>query len=403
MQEPIVPPRFDKCGLSRSVICSRQMLARITNLTLILLALFLDACTPSSSKPEGPAVVIQGDTVRFATNALQLSSLAIEPVSNKEPALLSLTGRLSWNENATVRVFAPFTGIVRKIFAEVNQAVSKGAPLASIQSADFGQAQADAQKAESNLQHSQQNLARLRELTDHGAAPRRELESAEADFASAEAERDRAHERLAIYGAPVSSTNQEFLLPSPLEGILVERNVTPGQEVRPDQMLANTPQITAPLFVVSDPSRLWIQIDATETDLPLLRPGSKFSVTSRAFPGQFFAGKVDVVSQFIDPATRTIRIQGEVENPRRQLKAEMFVNLNFPDPAAQEEASVPLKAVFLKGNKHYAFVADEPWQFTRQEVQVGPETGDRILVLAGLQVGQRVVTDGCILLQHLMK
>ena len=68
----------------------------------------------------------------------------------------------------------------------------------------------------------------------------------------------------------------------------MDKSVNPGQEIRPDQMLANIPEITAPLFVVSDPAHLWIQIDATEVDLPHLQPGHEFTFTSRAFPGPDF-------------------------------------------------------------------------------------------------------------------
>jgi cobalt-zinc-cadmium efflux system membrane fusion protein len=109
-----------------------------------------------------------------------------------------------------------------------------------------------------------------------------------------------------------------------------------------------------------------------------------------------------MVSEFIDPATRTIKVRGLVENPLRQLKAEMFVSVNFPDPISLG-TTVPLKGVFLKGSKHYAFVEDQPGQFTRREVEVGPEQQGRIVVLAGVLAGQRVVTEGCILLQQLLK
>jgi cobalt-zinc-cadmium efflux system membrane fusion protein len=153
---------------------------------------------------------------------------------------------------------------------------------------------------------------------------------------------------------------------------------------------------------VSDPTRLWIQIDATEVDVPRLQPGSEFTFTSRAFPEQTFTGRVDHVSAFIDPNARTLKVRGSVDNARRLLKAEMFVNVILPDGASQN-ISVPAAAVFLKGEKHFVFVQEKPGEFTRQEVVVGSEQAGRVLILNGLQAGQQVVTDGCILLQELME
>jgi cobalt-zinc-cadmium efflux system membrane fusion protein len=371
---------------------------------LVLLSVALALC--GCHRPEKPAEAaepkVSGDTVAIPTNSPQLSALTVESVEGQPRAFVPLAGRLVWDEDATVRVFTPFAGIVRKLFVEVNQPVTNGMALAEIQSPDFGQAQAEARKAESEFRRAERAYNRVRDLFEHGAAPHKDMESAEADYASAQAERDRAHARLAIYGATATSENQDFLLPSPLNGVVVERNVTPGQEVRPDQMLANMPQFTAPLFVITDPSRLWIQIDATEADLPHLRPGREFAFITRAFPGQTFMGRVDTVSEFIDPATRTIKVRGSFDNSRRLLKAEMFISVNLPDGEAPG-ASVPSKAVFLKGEKHYVFVEEQAGQFARHEVSVGAEQNGRMLVLAGLQPGQRVVTDGCLLLQQALK
>ncbi len=371
-------------------------------LSLGVAALLLAGCNSQKQSAGAPEPKATGDTVVLATNAPQLAALTVEPVAAEQAVFVPLAGRLIWDEDATVRVFTPFAGIVRKLFVSVNQPVVKGQPLAQIQSAEFGQAQAEARKAQSDFRRADLHLTRLRDLFEHGAAPRKDVEAAEADYAGALAEKDRTEAKLAIYGAAPTATNQDFLLPSPLDGVLVERNVTPGQEVRPDQMLANVPQFTAPLFVVTDPSRLWIQIDATEVDLPYLRPGREFTFTSRAFPGQTFTGRVAVVSEFIDPNTRTIKVRGTVDNARCLLKAEMFVSVNLPGDGAHG-ARVPAKAVFLQGEKHYVFVEEHPGQFARREVQIGAEEAGHVLVLGGLHPGQRVVTDGCILLQQTLK
>jgi cobalt-zinc-cadmium efflux system membrane fusion protein len=311
-----------------------------------------------------------------------------------------LTGRLVWDEDATVRVFTPFAGIVRKLFVEVTQPVSKGMPLAEIQSPDFGQARSDARKATSDLRRAEQTLTRLRDLFEHGAAPRKDLESAEADYASSQSEKDRAETRLAIYGATAASTNQGFLLPSPLDGVLVERNVTPGQEVRPDQMLANVPQFTAPLFVVTDPTRLWVWLDVTEMHLPLVHKGIELTIRTKAFPGQTFHGRLDLIGDSLDPTTRTVRARGTVDNTSKLLKAELYVTVEIPD-AVPMSMQVPSKAVFLRENQYYVFLETGAGQFRRHAVKVGSEREGKVAILEGLKPGERLVTEGCLLLQSL--
>jgi cobalt-zinc-cadmium efflux system membrane fusion protein len=368
----------------------------------VLLAFLLAGCHHEASPDQSGGPKVTGDTISFPADSPQLASLELAPAELRMPVSTELSGRLMWNDDVTVRVFTPFAGRVRKITADVGQMVETNESLAEVESPDFGQAQADARKAESDLKLAERNLARERELFAHGAAPQKDVEAAEDAQAQAKAEQARAVSKIAAYGATVDSADEIFVLRSPLAGMVVDKSVNPGQEIRPDQMLANIPEITAPLFVVSDPAHLWIQIDATEVDLPHLQPGHEFTFTTRAFPDQTFTGRVDKVSEFIDPNTRTIKVRGSVDNPIRLLKAEMFVNVSLPDGEASN-ISVPAAAVFLKGDKHYVFIQEKTGQFTRQEVAIGSEEAGRVLILNGLQAGQQVVTDGCVFLQELME
>ena len=368
---------------------------------MILLSILLCGCHSEKKVADVPEAKVSGDTVVMATNSPQLAALSVEPVQPQQPAFVPLTGRLVWDEDATVRVFTPFAGIVRKLFVDLNQSVTNGMPLAEIQSPDFGQAQADARKAESEFRRAEHALTRVRDLFEHGAAPRKDVESAEADYGGAQAEMQRAQARLAIYGATATTETRGFLLPSPLDGVLVERNVTPGQEVRPDQMLANVPQFTAPLFVVTDPARLWVWLDVTEMHLPLVHKGMELTLRSKAFPNQAFHGRLDLIGDSLDPTTRSVRARGTVDNTAKLLKAELYVTVEIPD-AVPLSLQVPSRAVFLRENQYYVFLENSPGDYQRHAVKVGSEREGKVAILEGLEPGQRLVTEGCLLLQSLM-
>ena len=233
---------------------------------LLLVLLTLLPLAAGCHGPEGAARVpdpkVTGERIAFPPGSPQLAALGTEAVAGDAETRAPLFGKLAWDDDATVRVFTPFAGRVRRVLVDAGQVVARGAPLAEVESPDFGEAQADARTAESDLRLAESNRARLNELFEHGAAARKDVDAAEADFQRAQAQRARTLARLASCGAGADSVTGLFLLRSPIAGTVVERNLTPGQEIRPDQMLANAPQLFSPLFVLSDPTRLWVQLDA---------------------------------------------------------------------------------------------------------------------------------------------
>jgi cobalt-zinc-cadmium efflux system membrane fusion protein len=174
---------------------------------------------------------------------------------------------------------------------------------------------------------------------------------------------------------------------------VVERNITPGQELRPDQSGPGVP----PLFVVSDPTSLWVLIDARETEVAALRPGSTFQLLVPALPGEKFEGKVLAASDFIDAATRTIKVRGLVQNPQRKLKAEMLATARIHREAAAG-VIVPAGAVLLQAGRHAVFVQVQPGTFEPRPIQVGWQGPAEVLVTAGLAAGEQVVAENTLLL-----
>ncbi|MDB6110886.1 MAG: Efflux transporter, family, subunit, partial [Pedosphaera sp.] len=353
----------------------------------LVAALGLVGCKEEKKTAELPGLKVEGSTITIPADAPEKASIAVEQVDVFKTNVTHLTGRLIWNDDATVRVFSPVAGRVETILTDLGRSVSAGDALAKIASPDFGQAQADARRAAGDLQLAERASARIRELHDHGVAAQKDVESAEADYTRAVSEKDRALARLTLYGGTGGSFDQMYQLKTPLPGLVVEKNINPGQEVRPDQMLANAPQLFAPLFVVTDPAILWVQLDVTESGTSALKPGQELKIYTQAFPDRVFEGRLENIGSSFDPNTRTLRVRGEVKNPDKLLKAEMFVQVDAISELESREKptlAVSANAVFLKDNHHYVFVENQSGQYERKAVKLGSENAGKVLITDGL-------------------
>lgn len=359
----------------------------------VLVALvLLTGCQKVAEAAADTRPIVQGQQVIFPAASAAMQRIAVERVVAPSERDLVLPGRLTWDEERTVRVFPPFAGRVTRILVRTGDAVRVGQPLAEIASPDFGQAQADARKAQADLALASKSVERARELNSHGVLSTKDLQQAEADQAKARAEADRASQRLTAYGQSLAAG--AFSLRSPIAGVVVERNINPGQELRPDQA-------GSPLFVVSDPARLWIVMDAGEAQLPFLKPGMPLVIMSNQFPDDAFAGELRQVPDFIDPASRTLKVRGDVPNAQRQLKAEMFVNARLRLPRG-DVPQVDARAVYLSGNRNFAFVRTGPATFARRAVRVGPQADGRMPVYSGLHEGDEAVVTGNLFLEQMV-
>lgn len=352
--------------------------------------------TPGS---EAPPKVESGKVI-FSPNSTQLRSLHIEPTPPATNLTLTFAGRLSWNENLTVRIFSPFGGRIIRLQSETGSHVAQGAPLLVLASPDFGQAQADARRATADLALAEKNYTRLQDLFFHGAAAAKDLLGAETDLARARTEAERSKAKVTAYGLGDISNDSTFTLKSPIAGVVVEKNANPGQEVRPDQMLAGVERLAAPLLVITDPTQLWLLLDLTESDASRLKEGQEFVIHLSGEPEQTFRGVLEYLSDGLDPVTRLVRARARVNNEARQLRAEQLVNAEAR--LELQTVSVDDNAVFLDGDRYYVFIEANPGTYRRQEVRLGRKRSGRVQILSGLKSGEPVVTDGALLLNQIL-
>ena len=364
-------------------------------LTASLLA-GLAGCTETAQPaPEPPAPILQGNQLRFAPGHPQLALLGIATAAPSKSVIVELPARLVWNEERTQRIYPAFAGRVMAIKADVGQPVKAGAVLAQLASPDFGIAQADTAKARADVRLTQKSLQRQRELFEAGIIARKDLEQAEAEAARSQAETQRADARTRLYGGAGGNVNQQLALLAGVNGVVVERNLNPGQELRPDQSGPGVPA----LFVVTDPTSLWVQIDARESEVGTLRPGAGFELVIPALPGQKFEGRVTAAADFIDPATRTIKVRGVVANPDRTLKAEMLATARI-ERMLGGGVVIPAQAVSLRRATHSVLVQVQPGVFETREVTLSYQGPREAVVSRGLEVGEQVVSENMLLLER---
>jgi membrane fusion protein, heavy metal efflux system len=367
--------------------------------SLVSTALLAAACSRAPAHGDAPAPAVSGDRIVFPAASPQRAAITSVAAETHGAERHRLSGRVVWDEDVTVRIYSPVAGRVSSVTAALGDRIEKDAPLVRLDSPDFGQAQADVRKADADALLAARTFARTKDLFEHGAVARKDLEAAEDAQAGAVSEQQRATARLKLYGASAGEVDGLFTLRSPLAGTLVEKNVNPGQEVRADQLLANAPQLFAPLCVVSDPAHLRVLIDAPERELAGLRPGVPIVVRSMAISDRTFAGEIEGISDSLDPTTHMVTVRGRVENPERLLKAEMFVTVEYALDGPPG-VDVPANAVFMKNERHFVYVEESRGTFLRREVETGAEHDGKILVRRGVTAGERVVTEGGLLLDE---
>jgi cobalt-zinc-cadmium efflux system membrane fusion protein len=165
--------------------------------------------------------------------------------------------------------------------------------------------------------------------------------------------------------------------------------VNAGTEVRADAPV--------PLYVVTDPSRLWVVAELAEKDLGKLRVGQTVSVKVDAYPGELFEAKVEAMGDVLDPVTRRVTVRCILDNRARRLKPEMYARV-VPVAEGRMLPRLPNSALVTDGLYTYVFVETSPGALEKRRVELAFRGTEESYVKSGLKAGERAVTAGALLL-----
>lgn len=372
-------------------------LIRLTT-ALLVAAVALPGCQDApSSQPPPARPILTGTTLRFPTGHPQLLALKTVAAEPSRPVSVDMPARVIWDEDRTQRIYPAFAGRISAIRADIGSRVTSGQVLAEIASPEFGIAQADASRARTELAQAQRQLERIRDLHAIGIAPRKDLEQAETDALRAQTELERSQARTRLYGGS-EAINQRLAIAAGITGVVVERNLNPGQELRPEQFGPGT----LALFVLTDPTHLWLQVDVREGDLSQVEPGRRVEFIANAYPDRSFPAEITAVGDAIDPLTRTLKVRARVDNAARVLKVEMLGRVRVSQsPGAG--AVVPASAVVSQDNTHWIFVSPGPGEFEPRQTDISYLGSDRVLIREALRAGEQVLIENTLLLARIYR
>ena len=357
--------------------------------------------------------------IALTAEAIDAFGVKMETVNTQElTAAVAAPARVAFDAERMAQVGSAVEGRVAEVRARLGDAVAQGDVLLVVESPALGErqsaylaARAAAESARPAVELAQQAYERAQALYDETEGgisltdvQRRQtdLATARATLSAAEAHMSAATNALRLYGMDDAAVNElgrtraivpRFDVRAPLAGQVVERDVTPGQLVGPDN--------AEPLMIVADLSRVWVFVDVPEARLGTLGVGSRAALEVPALPGASFAGEVTYVEPRLNEVTRTARLRVEVSNPDGTLRPGMFACAVISPPAGARSLAIPADAVVTIDGRPAVFVPmdDKSNTFLRRPVTLGQLAGGMFPVLLGLEEGERVVTAGAFVLK----
>jgi RND family efflux transporter MFP subunit len=305
------------------------------------------------------------------------------PDTKSKRSSIDLPGRLEAYSQA--QIFARVSGYIKDLKVDIGAPVKAGQLLAEIDAPDLDQqimqAEADVATAKANLELAQQTLDRGRSLITSGAVSQQTLDQRAADAASrgglsksAQANLDR-----------LRVLEKYKRITAPFDGLVTARNTDLGA-------LINAGAGGAPLFVVSDTSRLRVYVNVPQSYVPSVRIGTQAALVVPEYPQRNFTATVEASSQAVDAASGTTRILLIVDNADGGLMTGGFANVRLELPGPDKAINIPASAlIFDQAGLRVATIAPDG-RVLLKDVTVSRDFGREVEIGSGLSVQDRIIT-----------
>jgi len=315
--------------------------------------------------------------------------------SSQNTDYLEVPAHVTADPAHVVHIYPPLSGRILGLNILPGQNVAKGQVIAQLQSNDIAVARADFEKAKIEVIRADSALKRGKLLLAHDVLSQADFAELQATDEVAHSELDRTRQRIHELGFAENSVTDTVALRAPISGVVLDIGTATGEMQR---SLDNATSIAT----IANLDTVWIVGDVFERDLATLRPGRSVDVVIPAYPDLKLTGRINNVSDALDPTTHTLKLRVVLPNPKHLLKSDMFATIRIAG-AARTTFIVPDTAVLHEADKTFVFVVNSSGKFDQRAVTIGRTlnsgTIKNIEVLSGLNDGDKVVTTGGALLR----
>jgi len=336
------------------------------------------------------------DEVHLTKQQRESLGINVETLNSGSAAsTIARPASINYNLDNIAKVGPRIEAKVVRVLKDLGDRVGAGQPLALMSSVELGKAKAEYIRLKARLKSEQARYKREQSLYDQQISSEAEQLEAEAAFEEAQAELKATTEALRLYGLSEENIQDietgsdqplsRFYVTSPIDGVIQERNLSPGQTVSSSE----TP------IHVANLSQMWVMIDAYEQDIRYIEPGQTVTISVRSIPNETFKGTIDWISYALEEGSRTMPVRAIVDNPNRKLRAGMFGTARIQTGQERDIAMIPVDAVQTIEGKSRVFVpGEENGSLRPVSVRLGAENEGLVEVLSGLQPGDQAVTAG---------
>jgi cobalt-zinc-cadmium efflux system membrane fusion protein len=314
--------------------------------------------------------------------------------------ILTLAAKIDFGEDRYSRISSPVTGRVLEVRAKLGNEVNAGDILLIVDSPEISEAYSKFVQESSQVEYAKRAYGLAKDLYHARALPEKDVKLAQNDLVKAIAAYRRTKSHLLALKVPASELRKpigrqkitsRFEIKSPLTGIVVSRDVTPGEVVENDP--------PAILVTVANLDRLQVEADVYERDISLVKLNQEATVAVPAYPAETFPAVITVVGDVVNPQTRTVKIRAWVDNKEHKLKPEMYAELHVEISDFRHFLVIPEEAVLDIDGKQVVYVVDEKDHYHLREVEVASVPPDKMRVLKGLLPSEKIVIKGALFIK----